>query len=118
MAGRTKIEDMLFSRVYPMLVSKAERKGRTKEETDALASWLTGWSPAEIASFSSDMTYGDFFRNAPKMNPLRFAVKGKICGVRVEEIEDPLMRDIRILDKLVDDLAKGKPEEKILPQEK
>lgn len=102
---------MKVSKVYPLLVQKAERKGRTKDEVDTVISWLTGYDMQEV---DQDMTYGDFFANAPAMNPRAFLIKGKVCGISVETIEDPLMQKIRQLDKLVDELAKGKPMEKIL----
>lgn len=108
---RQSIFEMKVSKVYPLLVQKAERKGRTKEEVDAVIRWLTGYDMQEV---DQDMTYGDFFVNAPAMNPRASLIKGKICGVSVETIEDPLMRKIRQLDKLVDELAKGRPMEKIL----
>ena len=112
---RMDITEMAFARVYPLLVAKAEKKGRTRDEVDQVTAWLTGYTPEELAGLAqSDTSYGDFFRNAPAMNPDRALITGKICGIRVEEIEDPLMRDIRYLDKLVDELAKGKPMEKIL----
>ena len=110
---RMRIEDMPFERVYPLLVQKAERKGRTKQEVDTLACWLTGYTPEDIEE-AAGITYGDFFRKAPRIHPNAALIKGRICGIRVEEIEDPLMRNIRCLDKLVDDLAKGKSVEKIL----
>ena len=101
---------MPFSKIYPLLVAKVVRKGRTKEEADAVIRWLTGYSQAELDALAeSDAAYGAFFENAPAMNPKR-----SICGVRVEEIQEPLMRDIRILDKLIDELAKGRPMEKVL----
>lgn len=112
---RTDVTQMLFSKLYPLLVTKAQKKGRTREEVDQVTSWLTGYSSEEIAQMEqSDLCYGDFFRKAPAMNPNRFLITGKICGVKVEEIEDPLMREIRYLDKLVDELARGKSLEKIL----
>ena len=112
---RTDVTKMLFSKLYPLLVSKAQKKGRTREEVDQVTSWLTGYSSEEIAQMEqSDICYGDFFRKAPAMNPNRFLITGKICGVKVEEIEDPLMREIRYLDKLVDELARGKSLEKNL----
>ena len=110
------IFEMKFSKVFPLLIAKAVRKGRTEEEVFAVTGWLTGYSEEELrALLDSDATYGEFLNKAPRMNPERFLVKGKICGIRVEEIEEPRMRDLRILDKLVDDLAKGKPIDKILP---
>jgi len=109
--------EMKFSKVYPLLLAKAIRKGRTAEEVHEVTSWLTGYSVENLEGLlQSDATYGDFLRNAPAMNPARFQIKGTVCGIRVENIEDPLMRDLRILDKLVDDLAKGKSIEKILPK--
>lgn len=112
---RMDVTQMLFAKVYPLLVQKAQRKGCTRQEVDQVTSWLTGYPPEDLARLEqSDTTYGDFFRNAPAMHPNRTAITGKICGVRVEEIEDPLMQDIRRLDKLVDELAKGKAMEQIL----
>ncbi len=109
---------MKFSKVFPLLIAKAVRKGRTEMEVLAVTEWLTGYSEEELrALLSSDSaTYGAFLDKAPCMNPSRFLLKGKVCGIRVEEIDDPRMRDLRILDKLVDDLAKGKPLDKILPK--
>ena len=112
---RIDVTEMAFAKLYSLLVAKAEKKGRTREEVDQVTAWLTGYTPEELARLEqSDMSYGDFFRSAPALNPNRTLITGKICGVRVEEIEDPLMRDIRYLDKLVDELAKGKAMEKIL----
>lgn len=110
-----KIYSMKFSKVYPLLIAKAERKGRTRAEVDEAASWLTGYTPAEIeALLQSDSDYGSFFTDAPSLNPDRFLVKGSVCGVKVELIEESPMREIRILDKMVDEIAKGKPMEKVL----
>lgn len=110
-----KVYQMSFSSVYAALVAKAERKGRTREEVDTIACWLTGYSREKLSELlDSDITYGDFFRQAPELNPLRKKIKGVVCGVRVEEIQEPLMQEIRYLDKLVDELAKGKAMEKIL----
>lgn len=107
--------DMKFSKVFPLLIAKAERKGRTIEEVYAVTTWLTGYTHDQLdALLKSESSYGDFLDKAPAMNPARLNVKGTICGVRVEEIEDPKMRDLRILDKLVDELAKGKTLEKII----
>ena len=110
--------EMKFSKVFPLLIAKAARKGRTEMEVFTVTEWLTGYSEEELRALlsSESATYGAFLDKAPCMNPARFQVKGKICGIRVEEIEDPRMRDLRILDKLVDDLAKGKPLDKILPK--
>ena len=108
--------EMKFSKVYPLLLAKAIRNGRTAEDVHEVTSWLTGYSVENLEGLlQSDAPYGDFLRNAPAMNPARFQIKGTVCGIRVENIEDPLMRDLRILDKLVDDLAKGKSIEKFLP---
>ncbi|MBR2950846.1 MAG: DUF2200 domain-containing protein [Lachnospiraceae bacterium] len=110
-----KIFQMSFSKVYALLIAKVEKKGHTREELDQITCWLTGYRQEEVEIFLvRDITYGDFFRNAPKLNPNRKLITGKICGIRVEEIEDPLMQEIRYLDKLVDELAKGKAMEKIL----
>ena len=112
---KADVTTMPFAKLYPLLVAKAERKGRTREEVDQVTTWLTGYTPQELSQLEQyDTTYGDFFRNAPAMNPDRALITGKVCGIQVEEIEDPLMRDIRYLDKLVDELAKGKAMEKIL----
>ena len=113
--GNEKVFGMAFAKVYPLLISKAEKKGRTRDEVLAVTAWLTGYSHEAIESaLAAEMTYGDFFRGAPAPNPARTMITGTVCGVRVEAIEDTLMREIRYLDKLVDELAKGKPMEKIL----
>ena len=110
-----KVFAMSFAKVYPLLIAKAERKGRTRNEVLAVTTWLTGYTNEQLEELLvSDITYGDFFRNAPAMNPARKQIKGSVCGVKVETIEDPLMQEIRYLDKLVDELAKGKPMEKIM----
>ncbi len=101
--------------VYPHYVAKAEKKGRTQAEVDQIILWLTGYSVAELAAHLSNGTdFETFFASAPRMNPLRRLITGAICGVRIEEIEEPTMREIRYLDKLVDELARGKALEKIL----
>lgn len=111
----SKVYQMSFSKIYAMLIAKVEKKGRTREEMDRVTCWLTGYSKEQIEELLiQDIAYGDFFLNAPELNPNRKMITGKICGVRVEEIEEPLMQEIRYLDKLVDELAKGKPLEKIL----
>lgn len=114
--ARQSVFDMNFSKVYSLLIAKAERKCRSKEEVDQVTSWLTGYSVEEInqALGNEDLTYGDFFRNMPCMNPKADLIKGSICGVKIEEIDDPLMKKIRYLDKLVDELARGKTMEKVL----
>lgn len=110
-----KVFQMDFGKVYGLLVDKAARKGRTKAEVDEVIRWLTGYSPEQLeTACSAGLCYGDFFRSAPQPNPNRALIKGVVCGVRVEEIKDPLIREIRYLDKLIDELAKGKPMEKIL----
>jgi len=104
-----------FASVYPHYVAKAEKKGRTKAEVDDIIRWLTGYSQPGLEAVLDNRTdFESFFGDAPEMNPARAAIKGVICGVRVEEIEEPLMREIRYLDKLIDELAKGKAMEKIL----
>lgn len=108
---RTDVFEMKFSRVYPLLVQKAERKGRSKAEVDEVIQWLTGYGPE---AWNPEATYREFFEDAPKINDNASLIRGSVCGVRVEEISDPLMRKIRWLDKLVDELAKGKTMEKIL----
>lgn len=110
-----KVFRMGFAKIYDLLLNKAARKGRSKAEVDEIISWLTGYSVPELDGLrESDTTYGDFFRQAPQLNPNRTLIKGVVCGVRVEEIEDPLMREARCLDKLIDELAKGKSMKKIL----
>ena len=110
-----KVYAMSFGKIYPLLVAKAEKKGRTQDEVNEIICWLTGYSAQEIdGAVQRSVPYGDFFRNAPRLNPGRKQIRGVICGVRVEEIKEPLMQEIRYLDKLVDELAKGKPMEKIL----
>ncbi|WP_418463133.1 DUF2200 domain-containing protein [Frisingicoccus sp.] len=110
-----KIYAMSFEKVYSLLVAKAEKKGRTLEEVEEIVCWLTGYDKGGIAyAADNSITYGDFFRNAPKLNPNRKLIKGVVCGVRVETIEEPLMQEIRYLDKLIDELAKGKAMDKIL----
>ena len=110
-----KVYGMSFSKIYPLLVTKAEKKGRTLDEVTQVITWLTGYTAEEIERAAvSSLTYGDFFRNAPQLNPNRKLITGVICGVRVETIEEPLMQEIRYLDKLIDELAKGKAMEKIL----
>lgn len=110
-----RIYSMSFASVYPHYVNKAEKKGRTKDEVDQIICWLTGYTQEELEHHMEQQTnFEDFFAKAPQMNPARSLIKGVICGVRVEEIEEPLMREIRYLDKLIDELAKGKAMEKIL----
>lgn len=112
---RMDVTEMPFAKFYPLLVAKAERKGRTREEVDQVITWLTGYTAGDIARLEqSTVSYGDFFRDAPVLNPDRTRITGTICGIRVEEIQDALMREIRYLDKLVDELSKGKAMEQIL----
>lgn len=104
-----------FSKVYPLYVQKAERKNRTKEEVDQIICWLTGYSLLELQQqIERESDFETFFAEAPAIHPKSSLIKGVVCGVRVEDIEDPLMRQIRYLDKLIDELAKGKALEKIL----
>lgn len=110
-----RIYAMPFARVYPMYVKKAERKGRTQAEVDQIIAWLTGYDAAGLQAQQARQTdFRAFFDQAPALNPLRARITGVVCGVRVEAIEDPLMREIRYLDKLIDELARGKALEKIL----
>ncbi len=104
-----------FASVYPYYIAKAERKGRTKTEVDEIISWLTGYSQKELdAQLEKQTDFETFFDEAPAMNPSRTLIKGVVCGIRVEDIQEPTMREIRYLDKLIDELAKGKAMEKIL----
>lgn len=104
-----------FASVYPHYVAKAERKGRTRAEVDEIVLWLTGFTQAELdAQIAAKTDFETFFAQAPRLNPARAEIKGVVCGVRVEEVADPLMREIRYLDKLIDELAKGKAMAKIL----
>jgi len=110
-----KIYTMSFASVYPHYVTKAEKKGRTKAEVDEIICWLTGYSQEELeAQLERGVDFETFFTEAPQLNPSRALIKGVVCGVRVENIEEPLMREIRYLDKLIDELAKGKAMDKIL----
>lgn len=112
---RIQIPDMKFSKVYPLYVQKAERKARTKADVDKIIFWLTGYDQAALdEQIEKECSFRDFFREAPAINPASSAIKGVVCGVRVEEIEDPMVRNVRYLDKLIDELARGKAMEKIL----
>jgi hypothetical protein len=114
MAGH-RIFAMPFAQVYPAYVAKAERKGRTRDEVDEIVCWLTGYDRAGLREqIDRKNDFATFFAQAPAMNPNRRLIQGVVCGVRVEEVEDPLMREIRYLDKLIDELAKGRKMEKIL----
>ncbi|ASF39064.1 hypothetical protein CEH05_08035 [Halobacillus halophilus] len=113
--AKHKIYTMSFASVYPHYVKKAEKKGRTKNEVDEIIRWLTGYSQEELeAQMEKETDFETFFEEAPHLNPSRTMIKGVICGVRVENIEEPTMREIRYLDKQIDELAKGKAMEKIL----
>jgi hypothetical protein len=111
----TKIYKFPFARVYPLYLKKVESKGRTKEEVDTIIFWLTGYDAQSLQQILDEQTdFETFFAQAPQMNPNMSLIKGVICGYRIEDIEDPLMQKIRYLDKLVDELAKGRTMEKIL----
>lgn len=115
MTTKHRIFTTSFASVYPYYVAKAERKGRTKSEVDAIICWLTGYDQQGLeAQLEQQTDFETFFKEAPGMNPSRALIKGVVCGVRVEDIQEPTMREIRYLDKLVDELAKGKAMEKIL----
>ncbi|MDW0110210.1 DUF2200 domain-containing protein [Sporosarcina aquimarina] len=110
-----KIYTMSFAKVYPLYVNKADKKGRSKEEVDEIICWMTGFNQQQLEKELENQTdFETFFAHAPKLNPSRTLIKGVVCGVRVEEIEESTMREIRYLDKLIDELAKGKAMEKIL----
>ncbi|HYG48695.1 MAG TPA: DUF2200 domain-containing protein [Allosphingosinicella sp.] len=112
---RHRIYKTSFASVYPHYVAKAEKKGRTRAEVDQIIAWLTGYGPDALAAeLEAGTDFETFFERAPRMNPARGAITGAVCGVRVEDVEEPVMREIRYLDKLVDELARGKAMEKIL----
>jgi hypothetical protein len=112
---KPRIYNISFASVYPLYVAKAVRKGRTKAEVDEVISWLTGYNQQELeAEIVKQTDFETFYAQAPRMNPSRALIKGVICGVRVEDIQEPTMREIRYLDKLIDELAKGKVMDKIL----
>jgi hypothetical protein len=113
--GQSRIFAMRVADVYPLYLKKAEKKGRTKEEVDTVIRWLTGYDDDALkAQIDNGASFESFFAEAPQMNPNRRLIKGLICGIRVEDLEDGLMREIRYLDKLIDELAKGKALEKVL----
>ena len=113
--AKHRIYTTSFASVYPHYVAKAEKKGRTKAEVDEILFWLTGYGPAELeAELAARTDFETFFARAPRMNPARGAITGVVCGVRVDAIEEPLMGEIRYLDKLIDELARGKAMEKIV----
>lgn len=112
---KPKIYTMSFASVYPHYVAKAEKKGRAKKEVDQIIKWLTGYSQKELsATIKQEIDFETFFKQAPKLDPKRKLITGVVCGVRVEEVKEKTMREIRYLDKLIDELAKGKVMEKIL----
>lgn len=112
-----RIYKIIFASVYPLYIEKARKKGRTKAEVDEIIHWLTGYSPAAFeAQLEKQVDLKTFFEEAPALNPLRKSITGLICGIRVENIEDPIVQEARYLDKLIDELAKGKTMEKILRQ--
>jgi hypothetical protein len=113
-----KIYTMSVAKVYPFYIAKAEKKGRTKTEVDQIILWLTGYSQSTFEKHLQDNTnFAEFFAQAPKLNPNRKFITGTICGVKIAQIQEPLMQEIRYLDKLIDELAKGRPIEKILRKE-
>ena len=113
--NKPRVYAMSFASVYPLYVAKAEKKGRTRAEVDRIIRWLTGYGPKELeAQKKKQADLETFFTAAPRLNPARTLIKGTVCGVRVENVEEPLMREIRYLDKLVDELAQGKAMDKIL----
>ncbi|ADC51452.1 hypothetical protein BpOF4_17045 [Alkalihalophilus pseudofirmus OF4] len=115
MTTKHKIYTMSFAKVYPCYVAKAEKKDRMKEEVDEIIRWLTGYSQEELeAHIEKETDFETFLAEAPEMNPSRKLIKGVVCGIRVENIEEPTMQEIRYMDKLIDELAKGKAMEKIL----
>jgi hypothetical protein len=112
---KPRVFAMNFAKVYPLYVAKAEKKGRTKSEVDAVIRWLTGYSQRALeGQLKKEKDIETFFKEAPNLNPSRTLIRGVICGIRVEDIQDPMMREVRYLDKLVDELAKGKGMDKIL----
>ena len=113
-----RVYKMAFATVYALYIQKAARKGRSKEEVDEVIRWLTGYDQAGLEEqIVKKINFEEFFNQAPRLNPNRALIKGTVCGVRVEDIEDPVMREVRYLDKLIDELAKGRPMEKILRKE-
>jgi len=115
--AKHRIYGMSIAKVYPLYVAKAEKKGRTREEVDKIILWLTGYSQNGLQSqLDKNTSFEDFFAQAPRLNAARSLITGLVCGVRVETVEEPLMREIRYLDKLIDELAKGRAMEKILRQ--
>lgn len=114
-ANAQRLYKMAFSSVYPLYITKAEKKGRTRDDVDQAICWLTGYSPQQLlAQIETQVSLQDFFEQAPSLNPRAELITGTICGVKIETIESPLMKKIRWLDKLVDEIAKGRPLEKVL----
>ena len=110
-----EIKNMSFGKIYPMYLAKAERKGRTKDEVNTVICWLTGYNAMQIEELSvTETSFEEFFRSAPQLHPNRVFIKGSICGVKISEIEDMITKEVRYLDKLIDELAKGKSMDKIL----
>lgn len=110
-----RVHAMSFAKVYPLYIAKAEKKDRTKSEVDEAIRWLTGYTARGLATqVQKEVSMAEFFNKAPKLNPNRRLITGVVCGVRVEEVEDAIMREVRYLDKLIDEIAKGKPMEKVL----
>lgn len=116
--NKHRLYEMPMAKIYPLYVQKAERKNRTQEEVDTIIHWLTGYDQLSFAQvLRNEVSLEAFFNEAPRLNPARALIKGVVCGVRVEEIAEPLMQEIRCMDKLIDELAKGKKMEKILRSE-
>jgi hypothetical protein len=116
-AAKPRFYTMSFARVYPLYIAKVERKGRTKAEVDTVIRWLTGYTQKGLEiQIKKEADLEAFFADAPKLNPARALITGMICGVRIEDIDDPLVREVRYMDKLIDELAKAKAMEKILRQ--
>lgn len=117
MMAEHRIYSTSFASVYPHYIAKAERKFRTKAEVDKILAWLTGYSREQLETvLANGDDFRSFFANAPRLNPSRKLITGTVCGVRVQDVDEPLMQEIRFLDKLIDELAKGRPMEKILRQ--
>lgn len=115
MKNNAKLYQMQFSQIYPLLVNKVIKKGRSQDEVDQIIHWLTGYQIDDLDRFlKENVSYQDFFKQAPHMNERRFLIQGSICGLKLSEIDEPLLRDIRYLDKMIDELARGKAIEKIL----
>lgn len=113
--AKHRIYTTSFASVYPLYIAKAEKKGRSKAEVDEIIHWLTGYSQSKlVAQFRKEVVFEDFFAKAPRLNPARKLITGTVCGVRVEDIKEPIMQEIRYLDKLIDELAKGRAMDKIL----